>query len=111
MESKVCSRSHGHPHGPRSRAMIETARSNCSPVVGIRLKRFLVSFSEGALCGPSCTTHLSCLRCLLSYNFLPTACAVGAFLHRFAARILFRRRGHQPQRACTSHVHYGMVVG
>src|SRR6266404_7827817 len=33
MESKVCSRSQGHPPGPRNRAMIETARSNRSPVV------------------------------------------------------------------------------
>src|SRR5580704_18358991 len=35
MVSKVCSRSHGHPPGPRNRAMIDTARSNRSPVVGI----------------------------------------------------------------------------
>src|SRR5580658_11162170 len=36
MVSKVCSRSQGHPPGPRNRAMIETARSNRSPVVGIK---------------------------------------------------------------------------
>src|SRR5215469_1087297 len=35
MLSKVCSRSHGQPPGARSRAMMETARSNRSPVVGI----------------------------------------------------------------------------
>src|ERR1700693_259964 len=38
MESKVCSRSHGQPPGPRSRAMIETARSKRSPEVGMRPK-------------------------------------------------------------------------
>ncbi len=38
IESKVCSRSHGQPPGPRSRAMIETARSKRSPVVGMRPK-------------------------------------------------------------------------
>ena len=37
MESKVCSRSHGHPPGARSRSMIATARSNRSPVVDIPL--------------------------------------------------------------------------
>src|SRR5579862_4328426 len=35
MESKVCSRSHGHPPGARSRSMIATARSNRSPVADI----------------------------------------------------------------------------
>jgi hypothetical protein len=35
MVSKVCSRSQGHPPGPRNRAMMDTARSNRSPVVGI----------------------------------------------------------------------------
>src|SRR5271165_2394221 len=35
MESKVCSRSHGQPPGPRRRAMIETARSKRSPVFGM----------------------------------------------------------------------------
>src|SRR5712692_504818 len=35
MESKVCSRSQGHPPGARSRAMMETARSKRSPVAGI----------------------------------------------------------------------------
>src|ERR1700694_1906204 len=34
MESKVCSRSQGHPPGPRRRAIMETARSKRSPVVG-----------------------------------------------------------------------------
>src|SRR5215469_7401202 len=36
MVSKVCSRSQGHPPGARSRAMIETTRSNRSPVIAIR---------------------------------------------------------------------------
>src|SRR5579863_3379220 len=42
MESNVCSRSHGHPPGPRNRAMVETARSNLSPVVliAVQKKRF-----------------------------------------------------------------------
>src|SRR5260370_8083380 len=35
MESKVCARSEGQPAGPRNRAMMETARSNRSPVVGM----------------------------------------------------------------------------
>src|ERR1039458_9870525 len=35
MVSKVCSRSQGHPPGPRSRAMMDTARSKRSPVVAI----------------------------------------------------------------------------
>src|SRR5512147_81026 len=35
MESNVCSRSHGQPPGARNRAMISTARSKRSPVVGI----------------------------------------------------------------------------
>src|SRR5436305_8456943 len=35
MESKVCSRSHGHPPSPRSRAMMDTARSKRSPLDGI----------------------------------------------------------------------------
>src|SRR5581483_2896176 len=35
MESNVCSRSQGQPPGPRNRAMMETARSNRSPVVGM----------------------------------------------------------------------------
>src|ERR1051325_3722134 len=35
MESKVCSRSHGHPPGARNRAMMPTARSKRSPVVAI----------------------------------------------------------------------------
>src|SRR5712691_200592 len=35
MESKLCSRSQGQPPGPRNRAMMETARSNRSPVVGM----------------------------------------------------------------------------
>src|SRR5438046_1387703 len=35
MESKVCSRSQGHPPGARNLAMMKTARSNLSPVVGI----------------------------------------------------------------------------
>src|SRR5215469_9840263 len=37
MLSKVCSRSQGHPPGARSRAMMDTARSNCSPVLGIAI--------------------------------------------------------------------------
>src|SRR5437016_4130731 len=32
IESKVCSRSHGHPPGARNRAIIATALSNFSPV-------------------------------------------------------------------------------
>src|SRR6266404_4864516 len=35
MVSKFCSRSHGHPPGARSRAMISTARSKRSPVLDI----------------------------------------------------------------------------
>src|SRR6266496_5413243 len=37
MVSKVCSRSQGQPPGARSRAMMDTARSKRSPVVGIRI--------------------------------------------------------------------------
>src|SRR6266542_535763 len=35
MESKVCSRSHGHPPGARRRAMMDTARSKRAPLVDI----------------------------------------------------------------------------
>src|SRR5215831_5682435 len=37
MVSKVCSRSQGQPPGARSRAMMDIARSNRSPVVGIAI--------------------------------------------------------------------------
>src|SRR6516225_12348628 len=37
MVSKVCSRSHGQPPGARSRAMMDTARSNRWPVLGIAI--------------------------------------------------------------------------
>src|SRR5271166_2183571 len=41
MLSKVCSRSHGQPAGARNRAMMETSRSNFSPVVvaGVVLRK------------------------------------------------------------------------
>src|SRR5271157_3137474 len=50
MVSKVCSRSQGHPPGPRSRAMIDTARSNRSPVVAITTNLHHTNLNQNTLC-------------------------------------------------------------
>src|SRR5262249_28245583 len=51
IESKVCSRSQGHPPGARNLAMMATARSKRSPVLGGIGKQSKRRGANAAMCG------------------------------------------------------------